>query len=74
MLRSRTRLVRSCASRTVAGTLFAGSRHLVLTALLDRLIHRRHILGTASDSFRFKASSAAATRKKKEVTHALTQA
>ena len=43
------------------------------TALLDRLTHRCHILETGNDSFRFKASSAAAARKTKEGTHALTQ-
>lgn len=44
------------------------------TALLDRLTHPWHIWETGNDSFRFKASSAAAARKTKEDTHALTKA
>jgi hypothetical protein len=56
------------------GSLFGDAR--MTTACPARLVHRCHILETGNDSFRFKASSAAASavRKKTETPHILTPA
>ena len=53
-------------------TVFGNAK--MTTALLDRLTHRCHILETGNDSFRFKASSAAAAQKRGEKTNPLTKA
>jgi len=53
-----------------------GTKEGATTSQTRPLTHRCHILETGNDSFRYKASSAAAAdaRKKKETTHILTSA
>jgi hypothetical protein len=54
------------------GNVFGDAK--MTTALFDRLTHRRHILGTGNDSFRFKNNSAKAAKPEKEKSRNFTNA
>lgn len=69
-LYERTSIITTNLGFSEWATVFGDAR--MTTALLDRLAHRRPILRTRNDSFRFKASTGAAARKKEEMGNVLT--